>query len=153
MAGQDHCRSGGRRRFFASLVDDLLTFARAEFVLSEEQKDGKTLRWHLEVAHGSIAHLSESDQVQYIPQEIRSFWDMYVRPVTVPIELEYLWHWFLDLHHSRGNNGMGPAVITFQDMQAWMQVTGRKPERFELDAIRALDRLYLESLNVKNISE
>ncbi|MBC3920355.1 hypothetical protein H8L32_23025 [Undibacterium sp. CY18W] len=128
----------------------MLDYARAEFFLSQPQKDGKPLRWHLTVAHDAIAHFDAASSMQYIPAELRDSWDLFVNPPQLPFELEYLWRWFLELHNSRSNNGMGPSVITYQDLLAWSHMTGNQPRKFELDAIRQLDRIYFEAMDKEN---
>lgn len=96
----------------------------------------------------------EPSQVwQYIPARLRDFWGMYTEPPALPAELEYLWRWFLQLHQSRGNNGMGHSPITYQDMHAWSHITGNRLQAFEVDAIRRLDHVYFESLEKAGDSE
>lgn len=104
------------------------------------------MRWHLEVAYNSIRHLDETQQWQAIPAEMRNSWELFTQPVERPVELDYLWRWFIELHHARSNNGMGPSVITYQDILAWSQMTGNRPQRFELETIKSLDHIYFESL-------
>lgn len=50
---------------------------------------------------------------------------------------------FNDLNRTRGG-GMGPAPITWQEIDAWSRARGEPVRSFELDIIRALDAAWLE---------
>lgn len=56
-----------------------------------------------------------------------------------PEGAEYLWRWFAELDNDRGDTGDGPAPITYQDIEAWARLTGRKPRPWEVGVIKALD--------------
>lgn len=59
----------------------------------------------------------------------------------MPRHCEQLWRTFLDLHHSR--DGMG-GPIRFLDIHAYEAVTGTKLAAWELAAIKAADRKFLQ---------
>lgn len=89
--------------------------------------DGKSLREHL---------LSAYRQTGTMPAALAD-------APRLPEGCEYVWPAFLDLHRMRGG-GMGPAPITFADINAMETVTGIRLEAWEIDAIRAADGVYFE---------
>ena len=59
-------------------------------------------------------------------------------------QVEHLWAWFLELHNSRSIAGMsGEDRITYRDIYAWAQLTGREPTAWEVGVLRAMDDEYL----------
>jgi len=60
-----------------------------------------------------------------------------------PPGCEELWRIFGELHSCRGNNGFGPTRITYSDLDAFQRVSGIVLQPWELDAIRAADRAFL----------
>ena len=65
--------------------------------------------------------------------------------VVFPDILYDLWNWFLDLHYARGSNMNGAAGIGFLDMQAYCQLKRLQLETWQIDVIRNLDSLFLNS--------
>ena len=65
-----------------------------------------------------------------------------------PIVLYDLWQWFLKLHGSRGS-GLGPAPITEESIGWFFHTRRIAPQGWQLDAIRMLDRIALESMGEK----
>jgi len=57
--------------------------------------------------------------------------------------LIHIWTWFHELSATRGNNGFGPSPITFTEIQAWSQLTGRTLDVWTVEAIKAVDARYL----------
>jgi hypothetical protein len=57
------------------------------------------------------------------------------------------------LHEVRTGNGFGPNPIGFRELRDWMEVTGNKPETWELRALRRLDREYISSQVKKGTSD
>lgn len=54
-----------------------------------------------------------------------------------------IWRIFTDLNRTRGG-GMGPAPISYQEIDAWSRLRGEPVRPFELDILRALDMAWLE---------
>ncbi|MFZ6773027.1 phage tail assembly chaperone [Undibacterium sp. SXout7W] len=121
-----------------------MRFAEAEFFLSAPKKDGKPLRWHLQIVHNAIGQFGES-QAQHIPEEYHEAWDMFVNSPQIPLELEYLWKGFLELHNARGA-GMAPESLSYSDVDAWARLNRITLQKFELSTIFALDRVYFKSM-------
>lgn len=71
-----------------------------------------------------------------------------INPIEFPEALAHLWQWFLQLNSAR-QPGMGASPITYPDMQAFFSLYGIAPQGFELDAIRLLDSVALESMTEK----
>jgi len=62
-----------------------------------------------------------------------------------PQELLYLWDWFRELSGYRSVTGFGWQRITPLDYVAHALLFRRWPERWELDALTALDLAWLEA--------
>ena len=67
----------------------------------------------------------------------------------LPGVLQYLWEWFWELARRRGG-GLGPAPITWQELDAWAGRTGKEPTPWEAALIMRLDDAYLHHLAEKN---
>lgn len=61
----------------------------------------------------------------------------------MPLELAYLWGWFMELHACRGSNGFGPNPISYSDIAAWAGLAGVAIRAPELQCLVILDRLWL----------
>ena len=61
---------------------------------------------------------------------------------AMPELLSHIWFWFCDLSAGR-SVGMAANPISWADMQAYFSLTGERPSKFELDAIRLIDNLAL----------
>lgn len=57
---------------------------------------------------------------------------------------DYLWGWFLELHRVRGG-GMGPAPITFQDLEAWARMRALRLAPWEVEVIQDLDTTWMNA--------
>ena len=63
-------------------------------------------------------------------------------PVDMPIELLYLWEWYLELSAGRNYGSMGgPLPISHLEIAGWCGLNGIELEKWELRTIKALDRL------------
>lgn len=58
-----------------------------------------------------------------------------------------LWTWWRELHAARTSNGFGPNPISFTEIAMWAELTWRNPYPWEVQALKALDLLYIESLH------
>lgn len=67
-----------------------------------------------------------------------------INPATIPEIAQHVWAWFLMLNACR-QSGMGPSPISHSEMLAFFTLEGIMPEGWELQAIRALDNVALES--------
>lgn len=56
----------------------------------------------------------------------------------------YLFGWFCELSSARGAGGLGPAAITYPDLDAWARLTRRAPTPWEVGTIKALDAAFLK---------
>jgi hypothetical protein len=64
----------------------------------------------------------------------------------LPEHAAHLWSQFLQLHNSRGNNGMEANRITADKVKDWMWFNGLSSlELWEKKAIHALDNCWFES--------
>ena len=61
----------------------------------------------------------------------------------LPDDVTHVWMWFNDLSAARGSNGWGPNAISYQDIAAWIALTGTITRPPEIAAILMLDRLWL----------
>lgn len=55
-----------------------------------------------------------------------------------PHALRYLHSWAMDLHRARRYGRGGGEPVTWVDLQAWAQMTGRTPEPHEVEALLTL---------------
>jgi hypothetical protein len=60
-----------------------------------------------------------------------------------PEAVNHVWTWFWELHSARSSGGMGPGPITYRDIQAWSEMTRNEPTPWEVQALRAMDRVYM----------
>jgi hypothetical protein len=65
----------------------------------------------------------------------------------VPDGLEFLWQMFLELHAARGSSGFGPEPLGYSDILAYGTLLRSIPEPWEVQAIRALDSIWLREWN------
>lgn len=56
---------------------------------------------------------------------------------------------FLSLNTGRTGNGFGPNAISFTEIKAWCDLYETKLMPWEVQAIKSLDNLYLETMNKK----
>lgn len=61
----------------------------------------------------------------------------------LPGGLEMLWADFVDLHISRGSTGLGPARITYLDIDAFQRVRNVRLLSWQIDAIQRADTEYM----------
>ena len=112
-----------------------MEYARHQFILNARQKDGATLRQHLQAVFS---------QTGKMPDQLANAPDM-------PEALAHVWIYFLELNRSRGNNGFSELHITFSEIDSWCRLYGISLEPWELSIIAALDNAYLtEQAKKKN---
>jgi hypothetical protein len=63
-----------------------------------------------------------------------------------PLELSYVWAWFIELDEARGVSFAGASPISFTEMQAWAALTGRVLLPNEVRLIRRLDRARTQNI-------
>ena len=64
----------------------------------------------------------------------------------IPDATRHLWSWFLELHAGRGSSGYGLSAISYGEMDAWSRLRQIPLESWEVQALRTLDALYLQSI-------
>lgn len=111
-------------------MDALVEYAGHEFHLSSRQKDGATLRAHLNVAWRATGQM---------PEELQ--------PKELPECLFYLWQWFCELSNGRQSGGFGPEPLSYSEIKAWAELTGNIPEAWEVETIKELDRVFLKEIS------
>lgn len=55
-----------------------------------------------------------------------------------------VWEWFLELNSTRAD-GFGLSPIKYSDIHAFFDLIGERPARWQLAALRRLDRVVLEA--------
>lgn len=58
-----------------------------------------------------------------------------------------VWDVFMQLHQRRGSAGMGPSPLDHAQLLAWCRLQGQQLTPWEVDAIFALDDLWLQAWN------
>lgn len=54
---------------------------------------------------------------------------------SFPLEIDYVYEWFLTLIIGVASNGMGPTQVTWRDVQAWREQMGLILEPWEAHAL------------------
>ncbi len=104
----------------------MIAFAEHQFWLAQRTPDGATERDHLE---------SVERQTGFRPPALDG--------PELPADGAHVWSWFLTLHQARGSNGFGGNPISFADIAAWVSLTGVIVRPQEIEAILAIDRVWL----------
>lgn len=110
-------------------------FARHEFGLLERQKDGKTLREHLEAAQ----RFTKKVPGQLIGPEL-------------PDECTHWWEWWSELNSCR-QCGMSANPISWSDIYSWSQLTKTTIDKWDAKAIRAIDAEFMAVAAKQNASK
>lgn len=90
------------------------------------QEDGHTLRWHLEIVHEHSGVMPDDLDVP-----------------DAPVELQYLWGYFLNMHRKRTAGAMAVDPLSDAQILAWQQRNCIKLTPFENECIDALDAVFL----------
>lgn len=105
--------------------------AKNEMKLGQREKDGATLRQHLE----SVARQHHGK----MPEEF-----LELTAIPCPPLLRYLWKAFLELSGARGRGADGsPEAIPYTELEAWMRLTKRSLNVWEVEVLKRLDVLFL----------
>lgn len=59
-----------------------------------------------------------------------------------PDLLAHIWSAFMELHSARPSGAMGPSVLTYEGIKAWMECTGQWLAPWEVAAVKRLDRVW-----------
>ena len=95
-------------------------------VLGKRQKDGRSLREHLEGVY---------KMTRVRPPEL-------IQP-DVDKRLDYILGWFIELSSGRDGGLSGANPLRWGEIQAWSQMTGRRLDYWEIVTIKAMDVGYL----------
>lgn len=63
--------------------------------------------------------------------------------MELPVLFIDVWGWFLELHSTRGSNGFGLNPISYSEIKAWSELTGRNPSPEDVRLIKMLDTVAL----------
>ena len=63
--------------------------------------------------------------------------------MQLPVLFVDVWYCFLELHSTRGSNGFGLNPISYSEIKAWSELTGRNPEPEDVRLIKMLDTVAL----------
>ena len=63
-----------------------------------------------------------------------------------PDRMAHLWQVFLDLHHGRMYSMGEPCPLTYESMTAWCSLTGIELSPWDVDVVKALDRVWMETM-------
>ena len=62
-----------------------------------------------------------------------------------PEDVEYLWHWGLELHGRSGIGMAGLAPLAYGTVTDWALLTGNVPDALEVEALIAIDAALLSA--------
>lgn len=65
----------------------------------------------------------------------------------LPAPLVYLWNLYARLSARRSAGGFGPSRLSWQDIDAFQRVTGRKFNSWEVEVVEALDDIEVTAMN------
>jgi len=51
----------------------------------------------------------------------------------------YLWEWFMELQRGRQYGMSGALPLSYSDMKAWAELTGKQPQHWEIDVLKQID--------------
>ena len=63
--------------------------------------------------------------------------------------MRYLWEWFCDISNGRDYGDNGPKPITYTELKSWAELTHAAPTVWEVNALRTMDRAYLNETGKK----
>lgn len=66
-----------------------------------------------------------------------------LRGPEFPVEVGYLWGWYIELRSGRQYAMGDPVPVSWIDLSAWRDLTGRDPHPDEVAALMEIDRAYL----------
>lgn len=88
--------------------------------------------------------VSERERLEQIQEQLGGETLEELIPPPFPEPLTGYWESFLELHSARGSGEGGPDPLSFSEIKAWVELTGKTLSTRELTCIRTLDRLYLK---------
>lgn len=110
-----------------------MAYAEHEFRNARPLSDGAPVGDHLASGARQLANLPgrKKPPPEVIPEG-----------PPFPEELDYLWDWWIQLSRGLPQNGMGPAVVSWLDIQAWRIAMDIGPiDPWEADALVRLGLL------------
>jgi len=108
----------------------LYEFAEHQFGLNKPDQNGITLREHLEQVERQTGKTLEE-----------------LQGPEFPFPLSNIWSAFIDLSSTRGQGFSGPLHITYNEIKAYMELTGTELRPWEVEVIKGLDRVYMKVAN------
>lgn len=69
-----------------------------------------------------------------------------LRVPEIPAALSHVWDWFCELSAARSGNGTGPNPISYAEMAAWSELTGRPLAPRDVRAIALLDQAFFTEI-------
>jgi hypothetical protein len=62
----------------------------------------------------------------------------------MPFQASHVWSYFREISEDRTSGGMRPSSLSWQDIKAWMDLTGITLEPLEIRLLRVIDRAWLQ---------
>lgn len=69
--------------------------------------------------------------------------------IELPYCVVYLWNYFCELSNSRDYLETGPKSLSYSEIQAWSQLTKTNPTAWEVQVIKAIDRVFIAEAGKK----
>lgn len=105
----------------------MVDYAESYFYLDIIAPDGTCKRDHLKIV---------AQSTNKVPNELKDLPEL-------PESAAHVWRWFLDLNSHRKITVNGPSAISYSEILAWQELNFEKLKRWEVTAIKALDRAFL----------
>ncbi|MHA6690600.1 phage tail assembly chaperone [Devosia sp. A449] len=112
-----------------------MDFAEREFALSAIDKDGHSLRVHLQ---GQLSRARTPERRSEIEGELAL--------PPFPDALRYLWTAFIRIRRRNAGNGFGATPITWADLDAYSRLSGLHLRPWEIETIERLDDALMTSM-------
>ena len=124
--------------YIKEITEQTLEYAKWQFKYGAKQKDGASLKEHVEAAQNNpfAAALPKADVV------LKSLEEESSSPL-LPEAVSLLWTYFIRLHQQRASGGMGLSCLSYTDIKSFCDLNDIRLFPWEVDLITALDRAFL----------
>ena len=121
-------------------MERVVSYAEVQFKMFTKDAKGNTLYSSLKVAEK--AGIKPKELIEY-------------ENTLLPSDCAEIWQDYLELSLSRSHTADGPCGLTYNDLVAWMSLSGKKLNSFQSDVLLAVDATWLSNFykNKEKISK
>ena len=70
--------------------------------------------------------------------------------IQLPVSMQQVWLYFMELHNSRSSNGFGVNPISYSDIKSYFELHDIVPSEWEIKLIKQLDIVVLNIISAQN---